>query len=129
MRIKAVVQRIKSNLAYTEADGKDLGIIGEEQTLDLINIKPALSTRLAAGGRPEVVWTKQGMDGIEIYVSRDGAAYALLAFDTRPNYIDTFALPALGSSSIWKYRAIYRYRDAQVGQWSDEVSVTVAGGV
>jgi hypothetical protein len=128
-RVRALVRRIKGNIAYTEADGKDLGIIGEEQTTDFVAIKPAISTRFAAGGHPEIVWKKQGMDGIEIYVSRDGSPYTLLAYDMRPNHIDAAPLPTLGTSSIWKYRAIYRFHDAQVGQWSDEVSVTVAGAV
>jgi hypothetical protein len=128
-RVRAVVGRVKANIAYTEADGKDLGIIGEEQTNDLVGIKPAISLRLAAGGHPEIVWKKQGMDGIEIYVSRNADPYTLLAYDMRPNHIDASPLPALGTSAVWKYRAIYRFHDAQVGQWSDEVSVTVAGSV
>jgi hypothetical protein len=128
-RVRALVGRIKASVAYTDADGKDLGIIGEEQTTDLVGIKPAITTRLAAGGHPEIVWKKQGMDGIEIYVSRNAEPYTLLAYDMRPNHIDASPLPALGTSAIWKYRAIYRFHDAQVGQWSDEVSVTVAGAV
>lgn len=128
-RVRAIVARIKGNIAYTVADGKDLGIVGEEQTIDLVQIKPAISTRMAAGGHPEIVWAKQGMDGIEIYVSREGSPYTLLAYDMRPNHIDAAPLPALGTSAVWKYRAIYRYHDAQVGQWSDEVSVTVTGAL
>jgi hypothetical protein len=31
------------------------------------------------------------------------------------------------ASAVWKDKGIYREADAQVGQWSDVVSVTVAG--
>jgi len=28
---------------------------------------------------------------------------------------------------VWKYKAIYRYHDEQVGEWSDVLSVVVGG--
>ena len=31
------------------------------------------------------------------------------------------------TGAVWKYKAIYRLRDAQVGQWSGVVSVAVGG--
>jgi hypothetical protein len=34
-------------------------------------------------------------------------------------------LPASGTAAVWKYRAIYRYDDIEVGQWSDVVSIKV----
>jgi len=38
---------------------------------------------------------------------------------------DTAALPAAGTSAIWKYKAIYRFNDEQVGQWSDVANTSV----
>jgi hypothetical protein len=46
-----------------------------------------------------------------------------------------FLLPALlagirqaaGQSALWKYKAIYHQGDDRVGQWSDVVSIPVAG--
>jgi hypothetical protein len=35
-------------------------------------------------------------------------------------------MPA-GQSALWKYKAIYRQGDDRVGQWSDVVSLPVAG--
>lgn len=46
---------------------------------------------------------------------------------SQPNYPDTTALPSAGQSALWKYKAIYRLHDEQVGQWSDVISTTVAG--
>ena len=52
-----------------------------------------------------------------------GNGWQVLTFDTTPGYTDTAPFPA--TPTKWKYRAIYRVDDAQVGLWSAEVSVTV----
>lgn len=48
------------------------------------------------------------------------------AVNTVPDYPDTQTLPA-GQSARWKYKAIYRQGDDRVRQWSDVVSIAVAG--
>jgi hypothetical protein len=48
----------------------------------------------------------------------DGKHWVPLASDTAPQ-------PSLLTK--WKYRAIYRVGDQQVGQWSTEMSITVGG--
>lgn len=126
VRTASLGNRIKSHTSYTLADGSDLGLEGAEETIDIINIKPILDVMLA-GGVPRIKWKKQGTDGIELHVMRNGAPYAFLAVDTVPDYDDTFPLPAAGQSAVWKYKAIYRLGDERIGQWSDEVSVTVMG--
>ncbi len=119
----AVIIKKKSN--YTEADGSDLGIIGAEDTTDVNQLKPILNLHLINGGQPEILWKKQGTDGIEIYVDRGDGNFTFLAIDTYPNYTDTTPLPAATASAVWKYKAIYRLNDSQVGQWSDVASITV----
>lgn len=126
-RATSIGNRIKSSRSYTIADGNDLGLEGSVITFNPEEQKPVIQLHLIAGGKPEVVWTKGKMDGIEIYVDRGAGTYELLAFDTYPNYTDTAPLPAAGSSAIWKYKAIYRYGDVQAGFWSDVVSITVTG--
>ena len=42
-----------------------------------------------------------------------------------PDYLDTAPLPAPGTSTVWKYKAIYGLNDEQAGQWSDVASVSV----
>jgi hypothetical protein len=76
---------------------------------------------------PSIGWTKQGMDGLEILVDRGTGAFAFLALDTIPDYLDTAPLPAPGTSAVWKYKATYRLADEQVGQWSDVVGISVMG--
>lgn len=125
-RVSALAARIKKHPGYTQAMGEDLGIIGPDRTIDPNALKPILKLTLHAG-HPNVGWTKQGMDGLEILVDRGTGAFAFLALDTIPDYLDTAPLPAAGSSAVWKYKAIYRLADEQVGQWSDVASLSVMG--
>ena len=127
-RVASLAARIKGYQTYTDADGNDLGIVASQSNVDIINIKPTFTTRLVGGGHPEIVWTKQGMSGIQIYVSRDASGkFEFLAHDSHPNYTDTAPLPAAGSTQAWHYKVIYIYKDEQVGHWSDVASVTVMG--
>jgi len=126
-RALAIANTIKTKSTYTIADGNDLGIEGAQIIMDLQQMKPVIKLQLIAGGKPEVQWTKQGMDGIEIYVDRATGIFAQLAFDTHPNYTDSAPLPATGTSAVWKYKAIYRHGDVEVGLWSDLVNITVTG--
>jgi hypothetical protein len=123
----ALAGRIKKHPSYTEAMGQDLGIIGAEQTIDYSSLKPVLNITLQAG-HPVIDWHKQGMDSLELWADRgDGKGFIFLAIDSVPLYTDTAALPAPGAGAVWKYKGIYREADAQVGQWSDVVSIAVAG--
>ena len=125
-RITALVARIKAHPGYTEAIGHDLDIIGDEQTKDLKVVKPVLKLTLQAG-HPNVGWKKSGMGSLEIHVDRGNGVFAYLATDTVPDYVDTAALPAAGTSAVWKYKAMYRLNDEQVGEWSDVASISVMG--
>jgi hypothetical protein len=124
-RVKAIVARIKVAPGYTDAIGQALQIIGADQTVDVNSLKPVLTAELDAG-QVIVGWTKQGMDGIEIQVDR-GTGFVFLAIDTVVPYTDTQPMPAAGQSALWKYKAIYIQADQRVGQWSDVVSIPVAG--
>ena len=83
-----------------------------------------------AGRQVFIKWGWQGqsafLDQLEIQADRaDGQDFVLLTFDTTPGYTDPTPLPA--TAAKWKYHAIYRVADARVGQWSDEVGITVGG--
>ena len=126
-RASALAVRIKKHPNYTDAMGQDLGIIGAEQVIDYNSLKPVLDLTVQAG-HPNIGWTKQGTDGLELLTDRgDGKGFVYLAFDTVPDYLDTAPLPAPGASIVWKYKGIYRESDEQVGQWSDVSSLSVMG--
>ena len=127
-RITSIAQRIKKNLSYTVSDGNDLGIESPEIAgVDINTVKPVISVRLINGGQPEIVWKKNGMSAIQIFVDR-GDGFHSLAFDTTPNYTDEFPLEP-GQSATWKYRAVYIKDSKPVGQFSDEVKIAVSGEV
>lgn len=126
-RIGKLVQSIKSSKSYDIPMGKDLGIIVEETTKSFTELKPVLTYNMKAG-RPNIKWKKKGMQGINFYVDRgDGKGYQFVATDINPDFLDTHPLPPAGQAAIWKYKAIYIDRDEEVGQMSDELSVSVSG--
>jgi hypothetical protein len=125
-RIALFVKRLKSHPNYTKNIGEDLGIEGAEQTIDPLSLKPVLKAVLDVG-RPLIKWKKGVTDSIDIYVDRNlSDDYVYLANDMEPDYLDTFPLPSGVTSAIWRYKAIYRIGDDQVGQYSDPVSITVS---
>jgi hypothetical protein len=128
-RFLALARGIKNHKNYTPAVGQILGLEGAAQTgPDMATVQPDLNVRIA-GNTVEIPWGWGGnsayLDMIELQVDRDGTGFKPLAFDTTPGYTDTTPFPA--APTKWTYRAIYRVGDAQVGQWSKEVSITVGG--
>ncbi|QQS28057.1 MAG: hypothetical protein IPM47_14430 [Sphingobacteriales bacterium] len=127
-RASAIAQKIKTATNFAIADGQNLGIIAEHSDTDYNTVKVEFILRLVAGGHPEVVWKKLGMDAVEIHVLRPGFEnFVLLAVDQFPNFIDNHPLPEAGRAEVWSYRLIYRKKDGRVGLWSDIVSITVTG--
>jgi hypothetical protein len=126
-RATMLAQRIKVAPGYTDSIGQALLLIGADQTIDVTTVKPIFTATLDAG-QVTLGWTKQGLDGIEFWVDRgDGKGFVFLAKDTIPDYTDTAAMPPAGQSALWKYKGIYLQGDDRVGQWSDVVSIPVAG--
>jgi hypothetical protein len=123
-RLSALSAHIKTHKNYTTAIGQDLWLIGASQVIDPSTWKPALSIQNQAG-HPIIAWTKGKAAALEIWVDRgDGNNFVFLTINTEPNTTDTTPLPS--TSAVWKYKAIYRLHDEQVGQWSDMISVTVS---
>ena len=129
-RFRALAQQIKANPNYNPAMGKALGIEGAEQAgPDLTTVQPEIGAAIN-GGRVDVSWGWNGcrsaLDMCELQVDRgDGKGFVVLAYDTTPGYVDTAPFPPVPTR--WTYKAIYRVDDAQTGQWSKLVSITVGG--
>lgn len=125
-RFRELVKFIKVHPAYNIAVGEALGIEGPVKTGPDFSIFKPLLTLEISGGHVIVRWSWQGysafLDMIEIHVDR-GSGYQLLTTDTTPGYTDTTPFPA--TAEKWTYKAIFRVGDQRVGQWSDEVSITV----
>lgn len=126
-RASSIAVIIKKRSNYTQADGQDLAIEGTEDNSSTRieqESKPAISVRLIQGGKPEIVWSKGDYDGIDIYVDRGNNQFVFLATDTFPNYTDNSPLPTTGAA-MWRYKAIYKYGDEPIGQYSDIISIAV----
>ena len=125
--VGSLVARIKGHAAYTPADGNDLGIEGLAVVApDPQTTKPVISAVPTAGGKVEVQWKKNGFSGVRNEVDRGTGQWAFLDVDLKPHYTDN-ASAAAGTTTLWKYRAIYLRGDQVFGQWSDVVSIAVTG--
>ena len=127
-RIFDFIGEIKENDLCTPAMCSDLGIIGaEEGAPDHANLRPEI-TAVVSGNLVKILWTWLGfskwLDLCEIQVDR-GTGWQPLALDTTPNYDDTAPHPAIPTQ--WKYRAIVRAGENQVGAWSLTATVVVGG--
>lgn len=118
-RLAALVARLKTARHYNEAIGQDLRLIGAEQSAASGAWKPDLVIA-SRSGYPVLQWTKGQADALELWVDRgDGQGFAFLTIATDSRYTDRS--PAAGGNCT--YKAVYRLRDAQVGQWSNLVSL------
>lgn len=129
-RLFVAIQTMKDSGKVTPDIGADLGIIGGEKVgPNLATLQPLIKAQLNVGG-VFIDWNWSGfsdfLDMIELQVDRDdGKGFVFLTTDTTPGYTDTAPRPAVLTK--WTYRAIYRVDDAQVGLWSNPVTVIVGG--
>jgi hypothetical protein len=129
-RIFALVRSIRKDGKCTDAIAADLRIVGSEEAVpDLSAVEPIISA-VVSGSGVAIKWGWNGhrkwLSSCLIQVDRgDGKGFVLLTIDTTPNYVDTQPFPS--AKTAWTYRAIYRVDDAQVGRWSQTVSVAVGG--
>jgi hypothetical protein len=122
---RPIIRRIKAHPAALEDLQQLLKIIGPEDTTDLGNAKPKLTAKVLPGAQVEISFGKTKADGVNIYAYRaDGKHF--LARDTESPYVDTRPLVDAGKAEVRRYCAVYVVNDTEVGQFSDDVSVTVA---
>lgn len=124
-RFTQKANKAKASANYTTAIGVDLGIEATQQTFDPTQGKPNLSTYLNAG-HPELEYKKGKYGGIAIYKD-SGMGYSLLTRAFMSHYTDKSPLPEVGTTQLWKYKAIYLWHDEEVGSWSDDISIAVIG--
>ena len=123
-RFTTLVNRIKAHSSYTKAIGMVLGIEADSQNrIPIENAQPVLRAGMN-GGFVTVYWRKGGYDGIMIEKDT-GDGFKSFDKDMYPNYNDPTVIPRGNASAVWRYRAMYLYKDNRVGVWSDVVSITV----
>jgi hypothetical protein len=130
---------IKTEKNYTPAIGKDLEIIAAGTgtgthttttgtTAKAAVLKPLLKIKLHSG-MPYIRWHKGKTHLLRLLVDRgDGKGFVLITIASHFSYTDKFALPAAGSTAIWKYKAVYLdTKEAEIGEWSEIAQITVTG--
>ena len=126
-RAISIGNRILDHTKYTTADGTDIGIEvtpKAKRVIDTKIAKPDIKLQLIDGGHPELVWKRNGLDALEIWVDRgDDRGFMFCEIDLKPNFTDEYNLPT--KPELWRYKAIYRMDNKQVGKWSDIVSIAV----
>ena len=112
---------------YTETIGKSLHIIpAQTPSPDPALLQPELTFDYN-GGHPVLYWYHNGTDALVIEADYGTGAFGLVTIQMSTSFEDSSPLPLSGTVALWKYRAIYRIRDAQVGQWSKVLEVSVKG--
>jgi hypothetical protein len=127
-RFRATAKVVRDGPTFNDPMGDALGINGPEQTgPDMATIQPNLKVKVQGNAvAADWGWEGQGnfLDMIRLEVDRgDGKGFVFLVMDTTPGYIDNTPFPA--TPGKWTYRGIFLVGDAEVGQWSNPVSVMV----
>jgi len=126
-RVFALVQVIKASPAYTEAIGLEMGIVGEEDTTELLI--PTFRLVLENGTACQCVrniFEKGDNDAVYLEGRRGTDPWGFLAIDTESPYLDDRPLLVPGQPEVREYR-MRMYDDAQpTGDWSPVQKITVS---
>jgi hypothetical protein len=125
-RTRTLVARIKKSIGYTEAIGKDLGVIAPDGTGDTI-AKPTFKAVVLPNYEVRLDWVKRNHTGVLIQCKRPGDAdFVTLGQDNYSPYVDGRAPVTAGATETRQYRMRYLDKDDQVGDWSDVVTAIAA---
>lgn len=119
---RKLAKRIKSSAGYTdEGIGERYKIVGDEQTVDVENSKPALTAKRAGNGWEMQFNLRKFFDGVHIYRKKPGETnFTKIAYDTSSPYVDTDAI-ANGT----EYYAVYVLSEKEVGLPGDVLAIKV----
>lgn len=123
VRLRKLVQNIKSRPGYTETIGQDLGIIATDGTAAAP--APTLTLVSATAGAVTLAWNKSGWTGVKVQGRSNGGAWTDLGVDLYSPFVDTRPLATPGSSETREYRAAYLDGDTVQPDYSQVLPVTV----
>lgn len=123
-RFRALAKQIKSNPNYTQAIGEDLGIVSITPVTELT---PPKLTVVMSGGKPNIKYKRGISEGLRIYSKRgDETTFTFLDVSTRSPYVDARPNLTPNVAETRQYYAYYILDDAQVGDQSATVSISMA---
>ena len=123
--LRKIIRGIKAHTGYTEDIGKALGIIGSEDEVDFLTVKPVLDLIVTPDG-VQIGFVLNHCEAIEIYSKRKGDNdFVELKRVMHSPFID--ARPKLDplSAELREYKAYYVMEDELVGIVSDVSSISI----
>jgi hypothetical protein len=124
---RLLAQRIKKSTAYTEVIGKQLNIIGAEDTTDMTQEQPTLFANVKPAGVVEIDFNKMDAEGVHIYGMRDGeTVFSYLTSETHAAYVDNRPLLAAGKPETRQYKAVFFIGKSEIGLTSAVVIAIAA---
>jgi hypothetical protein len=113
---RLLAQRIKKSTAYNDVIGKQLNIIGAEDSTDMTQEQPTLYANVKAAGVVEIDFNKMDAEGVHIYGMRDGeTVFSYLASETHAAYVDNRPLLAAGKPETRQYKAVFFIGKSEIG--------------
>lgn len=125
--LRKCIARIKTHAAYTEDIGRELGIVGPSQILDISKVKPELKLTVYPG-YVSIAFNKQGLEGVVIFTRIKGTlGWEKLGTDFASPFLDKRPLKEVNQPEFREYMGMYTNLRESIGQQSDIVT-TVFGG-
>ncbi|MEI7730116.1 MAG: hypothetical protein WCO56_11125 [Verrucomicrobiota bacterium] len=127
VRLFAEVAEFKTKPGYTEAIGKDLGIVAAEDTS--VHAAPTIHLETQAGQTCQlvkVVFVKYGHMGVYIESRRNNGAWEFLAIDTHSPYLDERPLLVASAAETREYRVRFWDKGEPTGDWSDVAKIAIS---
>ncbi len=124
-RTRALAQRIKKSPGYTDAIGRDLGIIAPAAAAldDDDASKPTFRATPLPHSEIRLDWVKGRHSGVVIQGKRAGDTdWVDLGKDNYSPYVDGRSALTVSTTETRQYRMRYLDKDDEVGEWSDVVS-------
>ena len=123
---REVTQDCVKSGKLNESMGIELGLIALPVTIDLTLGTPNLTSKQSNVGHPRMHSNLGYYDEYEIWKD-SGAGFLRHDVSTTADYTDNDPLPLANVHAVWLYKAIYRFKNEQIGNWSATISVAVHG--
>lgn len=123
VRLRKLVQNIKSRPGYSRTIGMDLGIISVNESV--APAAPTLALKNAAAGNVTLGWNKSGWTGVKIQSRSGSGDWIDLGVDLFSPFVDTRPLASPNQPERREYRASYLDGDMVLPGASQVIEVTV----
>lgn len=123
--LRTEIARHKLAAGYTDAIGRDLGIISHRIDFDPNTYKAKISAEIFAGVA-RLKFMKRGADGLNIYHrKKGGSTWKFMARVTKSPFDDHIVLENPIQPEHWEYKAFGVVDDLEIGIASDIIEVIV----